>query len=257
MRAKRVWLVLVLAGLLAAAGPGGAAPPPLPDPTAALAANLRGMLIESLPTPLYEDTSQWGQQRLVAGRTRWRGKGANIHPEVEQVLKNDGRWWKVRVTASRPADTLALDIRDLQKPEPGRLLFTASLATDADVVLDRQTWKQGVRFYSGSARARLRVQLALRCEATTRIEGTGKLLPDAVFRLRVLQAELTYDRLVVEHIAGVGGDAAKVLGEAVHAAVRGLRPSLERNLLAKANAAIVKAGDTKEVRVSLLSLLGK
>jgi hypothetical protein len=73
----------------------------------------------------------------------------------------------------------------------------------------------------------------------------------------VLQADLNYDHLVVEHMAGVGGDAAKVLGEAVYATVRGLRPSLERNLLAKANAAIVKAGDTREVRVSLLSLLGK
>ncbi len=257
MRPKRGWVVLGLAGLLAAAGPGSAAPPPAPDPTAALAANLRGLLVEALPTPLYEDASHWGQQRLVAGRTRWRGKGLHVHPEVEQVLKNDGRWWKVRGTASRPASTLALDIRDVQKPEPGRLLFTAFLATDADVELERQTWKQGVRFYSGSTRARLRVKLALRCEAVTRVETASRLLPEAVFRLRVLQADLGYDHLVVEHIAGVGGDGAKVLGEAVHAALRGLRPSLERDLLAKANAAIVKAGDTKEVRVSLTKLLKK
>jgi hypothetical protein len=254
---RKCGVVLSLPGLILAAVAVRAAPPSLPAPTAELAANLRGLLLESLPTPLYEDTSHWGQQRLVAGRARWRGKGTNIHPEVEQVLKNDGRWWKVRVTASRPASTLALDVRDVQKPEPGRLLFTAFLATDADVAFERQTWKQGVRFYSGSARARLRVKLALRCEAVTRIETSGKLLPEAVFRLRVLQADLTYDHLVVEHIAGVGGDAAKVLGEALHATVRGLRPSLERNLLAKANAAVVKAGDTKEVRVSLLSLLGK
>ena len=257
MRRNRGWIVLGLVGLLGVTAPGGAAPPSVPDPTAALAANLRGLLLQALPTPLYEDTSHWGRQRLVPGRTRWRGKGLRARPEVEQVLKNDGRWWKVRVTASRPASTLALDIRDVQKPEPGRLLFTAFLATDADVELDRQTWKQGVRFYSGSTRARLRVKLALRCEAVTRVETTGKLLPEAVFRLRVLQADLGYDRLVVEHIAGIGGDGAKVLGEAVHATLRGLRPSLERDLLAKANAAIVKAGDTKEVRVSLLSLLGK
>jgi hypothetical protein len=32
---------------------------------------------------------------------------------------------------------------------------------------------------------------------------------------------------------------------------------MERDLLAKANAAIVKAGDTKEVRVSLSKLLEK
>ncbi len=33
------------------------------------------------------------------------------------------------------------------------------------------------------------------------------------------------------------------------------KPDLERDLLAKANAAIVKAADTKEVRVSLGGLL--
>src|SRR5689334_19430810 len=114
MRENRGWVILGLAGLLGVAAPGGAAPPPVPDPAAALAANLRGLLVGALPTPLYEDASHWGRQRLVAGRTRWRGKGIHVHPEVEQVLKNDGRWWKVRVTAARPASTLALDIRDVQ-----------------------------------------------------------------------------------------------------------------------------------------------
>jgi hypothetical protein len=256
MTGDRGWVVLVLASLLGAAGGASAAPPGSPDPAAALAGTLRDLLLASLPSPLYEDTSHWGTQKWVAGRTRWRGKGADIHPEVEQVLKNDGRWWKIRLTSSRPAQTLALDVRDVQRPEPGRMLFTALLATDADVELERQTWKQGVRFYSGSTRARLRVRLALRCEAVTRVEG-GKLLPEAVFRLRVLQAEVGYDHFVVEHIAGVGGDAAKVLGEGLHATLQRLRPSLERRLLEKANAAIVKAGDTKEVRVSLLGLLGK
>jgi hypothetical protein len=256
MKRNSGWVVLSLVGLLGPARVNVQAPANA-GPAAALAADLRGLLIEALPTPLYEDASHWGQQKLVAGRTRWRGKGLHVRPEVEQVLKNDGRWWKVRVTASRPASTLALDVRDVQKPEPGRMLFTAFLATDADLEFERQTWKQGVRFYSGSARARLRVKLTLRCEAVTRIESTGKLLPEAVFRLRVLQAELGYDRLVVEHIAGVGGGAAKMLGETVHTTLQGLRPSLERNLLAKADAAVVKAGDTKEVRVSLLSLLGK
>ena len=50
---------------------------------------------------------------------------------------------------------------------------------------------------------------------------------------------------------------AQVLDEILITGVRTFRPSLERDLLNKANAAIVKAGDTKEVRVSLLSLLGK
>ena len=49
--------------------------------------------------------------------------------------------------------------------------------------------------------------------------------------------------------------------ELVRQAVRGglhrWHPALERDLLAKANAAIEKAADTKEVRVSLAELLKK
>ena len=37
--------------------------------------------------------------------------------------------------------------------------------------------------------------------------------------------------------------------------VRRVKPELERDLLAQANAAVVKAADTKEVRLSVESLL--
>ena len=48
---------------------------------------------------------------------------------------------------------------------------------------------------------------------------------------------------------------AKVLGEVMLGAVKAAKPNLERELAAKINAAVVKAGDTKEVRVSLADLL--
>jgi hypothetical protein len=89
-----------------------------------------------------------------------------------------------------------------------------------------------------------------------KVETKG-LLPDAVFRLRVVESDLGYDNLVVEHTAGVGGEAAKVLGDAFIGGVRLWKPSLERRLLAKANEAIVKAADTKEVRLGVTSLIGK
>ena len=98
------------------------------------------------------------------------------------------------------------------------------------------------------------MRLTLDCEALTKFEKGKKILPDAVFRLRVVKSDLGYDNLVVEHTAGVGGEAAKVLGDAVIGGMRQWKPSLERNLRDRANAAIVKAADTKEVRVNLLDL---
>jgi hypothetical protein len=222
----------------------------------ALAGALRGFLVKALPSPLYEDTRHWGLQKSVS-EVKWRGKGIHVYPEKIEVMKNDGRWWKVCVTAERLADTLVLDLRDAQIIECGRMTFTTFVSFDTNIEFDRQVWRVGHRTYSGSIRARLRVKLTLRCEATAQLDGNGGLLPDAVFRLRVLQAESGYDNFVVEHIAGVGGEAAKLLGDAAHGTIKQWRPSMERDLLAKANAAIVKAGDTKEVRVSLAKLLGK
>lgn len=222
----------------------------------ALAGSLRGFLLKSLPTPLYQDTSHWGLQKSVQ-EVKWRGKGFHVHPEKIAVLKNDGRWWKVRVTGERLPDTLIFDLREARQIEPGRMTFTAFISFDTHVDYDKQIWHTGTRTYSSSIRARLRVRLTLHCEATARLDGSGGLLPDAVFRLRVLQAESGFDNFVVEHIAGLGGEAAKLLGDAARGSLKQWRPSMERELLARANTAIVKAADTKEVRVTLTKLFGK
>ena len=92
---------------------------------------------------------------------------------------------------------------------------------------------------------------------TTKLEPTGGLIPDLVFRLRVLKSDVRYDRFVTEHVAGVGGDMAEWLGDKGHRLLKKIKPSLEKNLLEKANASIVRAADTKEVRLSLAILFNK
>ena len=91
-----------------------------------------------------------------------------------------------------------------------------------------------------------------------RFEANPKAaLPDAVFRMRVTKADVGYDNLVVENIGGVGGTAARWLGEAIRSGLKKWKPSIERELLAKANAAIVKNADTRDVRLSLTNLVSK
>ncbi len=194
---------------------------------------------------------------MVTQGVKWKGQGIQVHPSLVKGLENDGLWWRVTMRAPNIADNLQLDVKDVQQPEPGRMLFTTVLAFDADVEYDRQRWDAGLRLWSGSARARVRIQLSIKCEWTTRYESNGTLLPDTVLRLRVISSDLKFDKLVVEHINGLGGELAKLLGEAAIKAVHTLHPSLERHLVEKANAAIIKAGDTKEVRISLSSLFKK
>jgi hypothetical protein len=236
--------------------------PSLPNPlallntssTEAIAGNLRAALIQAMPSPLYEDKRHWGLTREFE-TIHWRGQGIHVHPEKVRKPKNDGDWRKMRLSADNLPDTLILDLRRLQSPEPGRLTFTIFVSFDAGMLYEHQKWKEGVQLWGSSIQARMRVKLTLDCEVTARLDDQGELLPDAIFRLRVTRADLTYDNLVVEHVAGIGGAAAKLMGETAHRLVHEFKPHLESELIAKADAAIVKAADTKEIRLKFSDLL--
>ncbi|HMF11553.1 MAG TPA: hypothetical protein VKE94_04585, partial [Gemmataceae bacterium] len=205
-------------------------------------------------SPLYEDAKSWGHTKDMT-TIRWRGQGLDVRPEKVIKSRKDGDWRKTRLTADNLADTLVFDLRNLQAPEPGRVTFAIFLSFDASVRSDHQKWNEGTKLWDSTLKARMRVKLALDCELTARLDDKGELLPDAVIRLRATKADLKYDNLVVEHAAGLGGAAAKLMGDAAHRLVNEFKPSLERDLLTKADAAIVEAADTREIRVKLGDLL--
>jgi hypothetical protein len=225
-----------------------------PASTDALAGALRGYFVKNAPPVLYEGDSGWGRTKQVVNGVKWTGGAIPIHPHVQFANKNDGDWRKFRVAAPKLADTLVFDIRSLHYPESGKLTFDLYVAFDAVVEYEHQKWDAGIRLFSTSARARLRAKATINCEVTTRLEKTGSLLPDAVFSLHVTAAKVAYDNLVVEHVAGIGGEAAKVIGDTVKGGLKKWNPSLESELLHKGDAALVKAGNLKEVRISLASL---
>lgn len=203
---------------------------------ARLTAALREVLVGSLPSPLYENNKHWGLQRK-----NLRGK-----------MKNEGRWWKVRIEQRPDAAVSSVALDNLQKVGKGKSTFTVRLAVPTRIVLNRQTWLRGIRMYSGETRARVDLFLTIDCESESRLESPkGSLAPDFVFRLRILRSDFKYGKIVVEHTAGVGGDAARTLGDVMLGIAKQVKPSLERKLIARANAAILKAGDNKEVRVGL------
>jgi hypothetical protein len=234
-------MVLVSVTLLALAFPAPPMPPAKADPAllkkqAQLAAQLKDLFLTVLPDPLFEDLSHWGrQERNLRGQ-----------------MKNDGRWWKLRMEGRQFPNGLSVRVEDLQPGGKNRQTFSLYIDLMTNIVSDRQTWLRGVRLYSGSTRARVKLSLSLACEIVTRLEtAKGATLPEMVFRFRVINSFLHYDDLVVEHTAGVGGDTAKYLGELVMSILKQVKPSLERKLFERANATILKAGDSKEIRIGL------
>lgn len=220
--------------------------------TDALAKTLRELIVKHLPNPIVESSAGWGQQREATVGFKFHKEGGRLRTEPIKEMRNDGVWRKIAVTAPNAAQSLAVGIKDAESPEPGKVTFTALIGLDCDFRFEQQLWQKGIRLYSGETRGRFRAGLILKCEATTRTEKEpGSILPKVTFRLRATEAELHHDKIVVEHTAGLGGDAAKAFGDTVLYVVKQAKPSLERDLLAKANAGIVKAADTKEVHLSV------
>jgi hypothetical protein len=226
--------------------------PPL-DPAAApaLAKALCGVLIQQMPSPLYEASPGWGATREFKTSLRWTGRRL----ESVRSPRNHGLWRKVKLTPLNIPNSLVFEVRDIRQPTPERVAFHVFLALDVRADIEQQRWQAGTRLYAASLEARMRVQLKLDCEAEADLDVKAGALPDVVFRLRVVRADVDYDNLVVEHLGGIGGTAARLLGEALRSGVRKLTPAVERGLLDRAGAAITRAAGTREVRVSLDRLL--
>jgi hypothetical protein len=223
------------------------------DTAAQLALALKPILAGAMPETLYEKTDNWGHTVMVPVGLKWRG----LRPRVTQSPREHGEWKKLIISAQELKRTLDLKIYDVKTIDAEKQTFKVFLTFQMGVYYDQQNWESGVRLWSGSLRARAQVKLDMDCESTIRVEFDKNLLPDFMLRLRVTNAKVGYDQFVVEHLNGVGGTAAKVLGDAVHDCMKQWKPSIERDLLDKASNAVVKTADTREIRLGFSSLLKK
>ena len=247
-------VVLLLA---AAAGVAQSSPPPPADEAQTLARVVRDLLVIHLPDPVVESGHDWGRQKEFTVGLTWQRVGAvRARAEPRKGLRNDGHWERVRVQGINPRDTLDVGVRNVRTSEPGKTTFDALIGLNVRLTYEHQLWKAGVRLYGGETRARCRAAVLLKCELTSRTERrAGQILPDVLLRVRVTEAELFYQDLVCEHTAGVGGEAAEIIGETVHRLLKKFKPGVEQNLLDRANGAVVRAADTKELRLELDKLL--
>jgi hypothetical protein len=232
--------VMALATLLSATC--GKVPATSSAAPAGIAEVLRSFIIKSIPEPAYEASPGWGRT-------------ARSWLRFQHSPKKQGTWRHVRVSALDPAHSLTVDIRNIHPLGMDRTGFTVEIGCAGRIDFRQENWEAGVRVLSTSLRARFRGRAVLQCEWNIRVEPTALFVPEAVIAYRVTAADVQIDHVVVEHVLGVGGDAAKLLGETFVHTLGELHPSMERELLAKANAAIVRAGKIREIRLSLQQLL--
>lgn len=214
---------------------------------------LKPALLEAVPHPLHERSYDWGRKSDTFHAVRWKG----IKPQIVKTPKNDGTWRKVRLDTRNWPGCLKIQIHEVRQPDTEHFTFKIYLTFDVGVEMEQQNWENGIRLYAGSVRARLKIHTSLDCETTLKLDTSASFLPDLIVRMRVTKAHVWYDNLVVEHIAGIGGTGAKIIGELIHDSVNQWRPSLERRMLERANESIVRAADTREVRIGFGKLMAK
>lgn len=227
------------------------------EETKSLSQIVKQLVVKYLPDPAVTSKRNWGNQKEVIVRVDGERQGPfkwKFEPKKE--FRNDGHWTAVRLSVDNPATKLEIELKDVATPEPGKTTFTAIVSSPVNFNFEQQLWKSGIKIYSGETRGRCETTTVLNCESISKLDWTpGKLLPAQILRVKITQADLSYEKLVVEHTAGLGGDAAKVVGDTVLKAVKLMKPNLEKDLIEKANAAIVKAGDSKEIRLEIEKLM--
>jgi hypothetical protein len=213
-----------------------------------VAEGLRPLIVEHLPVPLYKKEKEWGRTSPTFSRIQWRGGT----PKVVKVMKNDGSWRRWTVTARDPATQFTLKLAETPADagQEGRGC-RASVGMLVGVEFEHEIWENGIRLLSRTVRARMRIQAEFDYRVQVTFESKNGGLPEAVIRPKLANVRVGYNELVVEHMAGMGGTAAKLLGKAVTEILGELKPSLEEELLEKANKAVIKAANKQEIRVGL------
>jgi hypothetical protein len=248
------------ATLLSAQPPGAPMPRPKAKKTdlveaAALTKVLRDLARKHIPDPLSKSNRNWGKQKAVTVIHRHRD-GLRVWSEAVQELRNDGHWKRTTVRLPEPGK-LAIAVTELTHPEPGKMLATVAMVAErVDLRFEQQLWRNGLRIYGGESRAHCKGGLLIKAEVISKTEfKKGSILPEVTLKLRVTDADLFYEKLVVDHTAGLDGDAARFIGEVLIDLVKTFKPDIEKELREKAEAAVVKAVGIREFRLALDQLL--
>lgn len=244
----------IAVGLLLAVWPARsttAATIPYAAEAVALTRLLTDLFRRHLPDPLAQTSENWGKQKEVQG-TRRRIKDWRLISEPYHEWRNEGQWR--RLTLRVPdRNKLHVGVRDIEFPRPGSLRGTVLVVADEVALqLEQQQWCNGLRLYGCDIRAHSKVGLTVKAEVTSRQERPPTaLLPTYVLAVRVYQVRLDYDQVVVDRILGLDGKAAKVVGDGIREAIRRFKPDFEEQLRQRAEAAIIRITDNRQVHLTL------
>ena len=231
-------------------------PQPTPAENAALAKTLRGLLLQHMPNPLVKANDGWGKQKeYVVGAVMLRNP-KRFGPDAPRQMVNDGLWRRVTLTARKPAETLNLSIPELVRPTETTALLTVNTEMEVDFRVEHQLWTRGRQIYTGETRGHCKAAMTVKASVETKMEANpGALLPSITLVVKVTDVKLFHDKFIIDHTAGMDGPDAQKMGDFMLEVAKSVKPDLEAQLMEKANAAVLKAVGSKDIKVQLDKLL--
>jgi hypothetical protein len=229
---------------------------PKPEEVAQISKLMRDMGLQHMPTPLVKANDGWGKQKEYAvGKIILRDP-KRVSPDLPREMVNDGLWRRFTVSARDPEKTFGVGITELVRPAEDKMLVTINVALEIDFKMEQQLWKRGIKLYSGETRGHCKTAVQLKATVDHKTEfKPGSFVPDVVLKITTTDAKIFYDDLVIDHTAGFDGEDAKAIGDMLIDFIKTAVPGLEKELLERGNAAIVKAAGTREVRLELDKLM--
>lgn len=244
--ACRLWVLLVVPLFLYLPGDDAARTIPA-EKVVALQRALKTTMLLAMPDPMVQGKDKWGHQERTVSGLKWSGK-----PELRYEDRNHGTWRKYEVQLRSPHDQhLRLRLEDVKITGSNQMSFVVYLEADVTFEVTQENWNHGMRLFHGTVRGQAVLQIKLLCTSHLEMDTDTKGLPALKYRLKTERARASYDELKIKHVAGLGGSAAKWIGDWSVDAMNQLKPSIERKLIDKLSAKLVKAADTKEIQISL------
>ena len=124
-----------------------AAPPTAtdPPPAAELAQIIKTLVTTALPSPLHEQSFDWGRQHKVPNGITWEREGIFFKPVKQEKMKNEGMWRRLKVEAVDPDKNLTVQVANVKNAAKGTLTFDVVVALPTRIKFEQQFWKSGVR----------------------------------------------------------------------------------------------------------------
>lgn len=202
---------------------------------------LSSMIRRNLPED-YVDDRKWDRQKEVWDGLDVHREGLRIKTKRKTKMVNAGTWTRYKIALVDPEENLEIDFHRLTPLGDGRIAFGVTVECPLDVFGRLSRWVRDVQVISLSANVDAACRLAL--EGTVRLRmNLVKLIPDISVEphVDVAHVELTHYR--VRRISQVGGDFAKLLGDALKQRVDEKLEDYNDKLVDKINQQIDKHHD--------------